>query len=324
MIGINELSKSKNIERILDENNCPVARMRLFSEGIQTNNRILQYEPITSDKGCLACGNCIDNCPVVRDKLGYVFPQNLRSSMSLENIVNVECRRCYACVRACPQVSKTVKEYAIGFRRGEKITHVFTAALIFFLAATGIFMFHYQDIIPNWQRHVIKTAHSFAGILLLLSPLLYFLLDRSHLKRALNKVFRYSNEDIVWLKNFWLYLKEPKRQPLPAWQEFNTYHKFWFAYLLIVVPLLGFTGIINFFGGVGAKTLLFGISLWVHSFFAFTTDILVITHIYFKFIRFFFRDISDVVKSTQKNKNLHFPFLYDPKSSSTPKASILK
>ena len=119
--------RSRNLERILDGNNCPVARMRLFSQGIQTNNRIFLYESITGDKGCLACGNCIDACPVVREKKRFVFTQNQRTSMALENIVNEECRRCYACVRACPQVSKPTKEFVMGFRRVEKFIHAFTA-----------------------------------------------------------------------------------------------------------------------------------------------------------------------------------------------------
>jgi cytochrome b subunit of formate dehydrogenase len=316
MQSMHALAKSEILERILDENNCPVARMRLFSQGIQTNNRILIYEPVTGDRGCLACGNCVDACPVVQDKQRFVFTQNQRTSMSLENIVGPECRRCYACVRTCPQVSKSAKEFVTGFRRGEKVVHAYTATLIFSLAASGIFMFHFKEILPGWQQLVFKLAHTFTGFLLFLAPLLYFYLDRSHMKRALRNVFRFGPEDLVWLKNFWIYLKSPGRRSLPSWNEFNTYHKIWFSYLLTVVPVLGLTGIINWVGEETAGPIVFGFSSWIHFLFALTMDLLILTHIYFKLFRHIFRNISDMRVSYQKSGSLHYPFLYDPKSDS--------
>ena len=314
--------RSRNLERILDGNNCPVARMRLFSQGIQTNNRIFLYESITGDKGCLACGNCIDACPVVREKKRFVFTQNQRTSMALENIVNEECRRCYACVRACPQVSKPTKEFVMGFRRVEKFIHAFTAVLIISLAATGIFLFHYKEVIPGWQQFSLRMLHSFVGILLLSTPVLFFLLDRFHFKRAVANSFRFGQEDIAWVKDFWRFLKSPRRHPLPNWKEFNTYHKFWFAYLLTIVPLMGLTGLINLVGEPAAGAVLFTISSWVHTIFALMTDLLVLMHLYFKLLRHIFRNIADMGSSYQKHGHFHFPFLYDPRSRRRDKAAL--
>lgn len=315
-----DFSKSSNLERILNNNDCPVARMRLFSQGIQTNNRIFLYEPIAGDKGCLACGNCIDACPVVREKKRFVFTQNQRTSMSLENIVNTECRRCYACIRACPQVSKPTKEFALGFRRAEKFIHAFTATLIFLLAATGIFMFHYKAVIPGWQQLGFRAFHAFAGVLLISAPLLFFLLDRSHFIRAIKNSFNFGKDDLVWLKDFWRYLKSPGSNPLPSWKEFNTYHKFWFAYLLTIVPVLGITGIINLIGEPAVGSALVGFSSWVHAFFALMTDLLVLTHLYFKLLRHIFRNIVDMGNNYQKTGNFHYPFLYDNRSVYRKKA----
>jgi cytochrome b subunit of formate dehydrogenase len=291
--------------------------MRLFSEGVQVNNRILAYAAITNDKGCLACGNCVDSCPVARERRSYVFAQNMRTSMSLENIVGSECRRCYACVRACPQVSKSVKEYVTGFRRGEKVVHAYTATFIFLLAGTGIFMYHFMDFLPSWQQFGMKSMHTIAGFLLLMAPLLYFFLDRSHLRRALQKVFRYSSEDLDWLKSFYAYLKNPVRNSLPPWIEFNTYHKLWFAYLLIAVPAFGVTGIINLLADESSGSLLYSLALQTHILLAFATDLLVLVHIYFKVVRTIFRNISDMVKSYRTKGDLHFPFLYEAKSGNT-------
>ena len=308
MTSLEKLSKSQILTRLLDNPPSPVARMRLFSDGIRTNNRIVEYEAITGDRGCLACGNCIDACPVVREKRRFVFLGNQRTSMSLETIVGEECRRCYACVGSCPQVSKTTKEYVLGFRRGEKIVHAATATLIFCLAASGIFLYHYREVIPQWQQTMLGGFHVIAGIFLLLMPLLYFFLDRHHFKRALKNAFHFEKSDMDWLKTFWAYLRKPGRNPLPDWREFNPYHKFWFSYLTVMIPVLGISGLMVLFLGEGAH-----FSAGLHSFFALTVDLLILLHLYFKLIRRIFRDIADVVSTYRSEGHLHFPLRYDPK-----------
>lgn len=310
--------KSTNLGRILDENNCPVARMRLFSQGVQTNNRIHANETVTGDKGCLACGNCVDACPVVREKQRFVFVQNQRTSMALENIVASECRRCYACIRACPQVTKSVKEFSLGFRRAERFVHQYTAVLIFLLAATGIFMFHYGVHIPVWQQQGLTLMHAFAGFFLVAAPLLYRLLDRPHFTRALTNSFRFGKQDLTWLKAFFNFIKGPQKNPLPCWKEFNTYHKFWFSYLLLAVPVFGLTGVINLMGEsiVGQTWATAG--YWLHTVLAMMTDALILVHIYFKLLRHIFRDLLDMSSYFQKERSFHYPFSYRPKSGKTP------
>jgi len=285
MSDLRTLSKAANLGRILDENNCPVARMRLFSQGIQINNRIYAYETITGDKGCLSCGNCIDACPVVREKKRFLFVQNQRTSMALENIVGLECRRCYACIRACPQVEKPVKEFSFGYRRAEKFVHAYAATLIFLLAATGIFIFHYGAIVPGWQRLSVMGVHAFLGFFLLAAPILYFLLDRPHFVRALSSSFRFGREDLNW-----------------------------FSYLIVVVPVLGLTGLINLMGeSVVGQTLVVS-SNWIHALFAMITDALILIHLYFKILRHIFRNIREMGMYFQKKRSLHYPFSYDSKS----------
>ncbi len=310
MTSLRQLSQSSILPNILDGNNCPVARMRLFSQGVQTNNRIVNNESVAGDKGCLACGNCVDNCPVVRDKQRFVFIQNQRTSMALENIVGADCRRCYACVRACPQVSKTTKEFVAGFRRGEKLVHAYTATLILTLAATGIFSFHYKEFLPGWQPVLFIGTHILAGCLVLLAPVLYWMLDRGHFKRVLTNSFHFGAADKVWLKEFSAYLWRPGRRPLPAWTEFNTYHKIWFVYLTVVIPLLGVTGILNLIGMEQNCPAVAEISYGIHVLFALTTDLLVLTHIYFKLLRHLFRNISDMGRSVKQGAGLDYPFLY--------------
>jgi cytochrome b subunit of formate dehydrogenase len=313
------LSKATTLSRILDESNCPVARMRLYSQGIQTNNRIYAYEAVTGDKGCLACGNCIDACPVVREKKRFVFVQNQRTSMALENIVGPECRRCYACIRTCPQVTKPVKEFSLGFRRAERFVHNYTAVLIITLAATGIFMFHFGEDISVWQQRALAVTHAFFGFFLLIAPLLYWLLDPAHLKRAIANSMRFGRQDLTWLKEFRNFIGRPQSHPLPCWTEFNTYHKFWFSYLLSVLPLLGLTGIINLMGESLVGPAWAAAGDWIHLSLAMITDLLILTHIYFKILRQVFRNMYDLSTYYQEKGSLHYPFSYDPKSASKSK-----
>lgn len=314
MISLKKLSKSKNLKRLLDENNSPVARLRLFSEGVRTNNRMVENEPVTGDKGCLACGNCVDSCPVIKEKNRFVFNSNRRTSMFLENSVGDECRRCYKCVQVCPQVSKVTKEFVAGYRRAEKVVHVFVAALIFSLASSGVFCYHYKELIPPWQHSALMAFHTIAGILLLFMPVLYYFLDRDHMKRAIKNSFTFDSRDLDWLKVFGKYIFQPGKYHLPPWQEFNTYHKFWFSYLTIVIPILAITGLASLL--LGEKTwLLFNL----HALLALSVDLLVITHLYFKLIRRIYRDTKDLGVSFFKRKDLQYPFLYGSEAGNRDK-----
>lgn len=309
MTSLENYTRSKILTRILNTANSPVARMRLFSEGIRINNRTVEYEAVTGDRGCLACGNCVDACPVVVEKRRFVFSGNQRTSMQLETIVGEECRRCYRCVRACPQVSKNTKEFVWGYRRGEKIVHAGVATLIFMLAATGIFLYHYREHIPQSQQTFFGALHVIAGICLIAMPFLYFLLARKHLRRALRNSFTFSRNDVGWLMDFWRYLRNPSGKPLPNWQEFNTYHKLWFSYLTVMIPVLGITGLTVLLLGENAD-----VSVSLHALFALTIDMLIILHLYFKLIRRIFRNTVDIAKSYKRDGHLHYPFSYASKS----------
>jgi len=68
---------------------------------------------ITGDKGCLACGNCIDSCPVLRKDPARLQKTEQRTSFALEACVGEDCEQCYSCVLACPQVDTAYKDYIV-------------------------------------------------------------------------------------------------------------------------------------------------------------------------------------------------------------------
>ena len=79
---------------------------RLHSEG----------RDLSSDKGCIACGNCVDSCPVLRREPERLEKTAQRTSMALESIVGEDCEQCYSCALACPQTDLDIKQYIVDKR----------------------------------------------------------------------------------------------------------------------------------------------------------------------------------------------------------------
>ena len=112
----------KVLDFILDEKQPPVARCRLLSTGMKPYHRLALAEvDVAGDKGCLACGNCIDSCPVLRRDPDRLVKTSQRTSMALETTVGEECEQCFACVLACPQVDVGIKDYVVATRVPEVI-----------------------------------------------------------------------------------------------------------------------------------------------------------------------------------------------------------
>jgi len=107
--------QTKNVaDDILDTKFPPVARFRLLSRGVEPYHRLdLREDSIDFDQGCLACGNCIDSCPVLRREPDRVDKTEQRTSMALETLVDEDCEQCYSCLLSCPQVDTELKDYVV-------------------------------------------------------------------------------------------------------------------------------------------------------------------------------------------------------------------
>jgi cytochrome b subunit of formate dehydrogenase/NAD-dependent dihydropyrimidine dehydrogenase PreA subunit len=303
---------TKLLDFLLDENRSPVARMRLFSVGVNENHRLLAEEQVMGDRGCMACGNCVDACPVVKDKSRFVFIQNQRTSMALENRVADECRRCYSCIRACPQVSKPMKEYAAGFRRGEKIVHFLTAAIILSLAFTGILLSHYRGILPSPEETLLRYGHRLMGGLLMIIPLLYLVLAKRHLARFLLRVFEWSRVDFEWLKSGLRHLTDPRANPKPYMGEFNPGQKVWYLYIvLIMMPVLSVTGVLLLFGRESLGSALFDRAMLTHMGVAMASDLLLFVHVYIKYFRKWGIFCFELISAFAKHGHVFYPFVHE-------------
>jgi ferredoxin len=120
MPGIKDDSEKEPINKeiadtLLKTKEPPVARFRLLSKGMEPYHRIYiqSDDVITGDKGCLACGNCVDSCPVLRKDPKRFEKTEQRTSFALESCVGEDCEQCYSCVLACPQVDTAYKDYIV-------------------------------------------------------------------------------------------------------------------------------------------------------------------------------------------------------------------
>jgi ferredoxin len=129
MASITELApplsaaKRCTIDQLLEIKEPPVARFRLLSRGMEPYHRLnLPAEPdITGDKACLACGNCVDSCPVLRREPQRLAVTDRRTSFALETTVATDCELCFSCLLACPQVDTEIKDYVVDEKIPETI-----------------------------------------------------------------------------------------------------------------------------------------------------------------------------------------------------------
>ena len=307
------LTKSHLRDLILDLNQTPVVRMRLFSDGINQNTRLFLHETAIGDRACLACGNCVDACPVVKDKHRFVLIQNQRTSMALENIVATECRRCYNCIQYCPQVTKENKEYAASYRRGEKVVHMLLACTILLLAATGITSLHYHDILPAFEAAVLDISHRALGIVLIILPVVYYIVDKRHLFRLFRKVFVWTKNDIQWIKDLFKHVRDHKKHPMPYTGEFNTGQKAWYLYITCMIPFMSITGLmlsLEFYDKTDSGYIT---TQQIHMAVALITDILLFIHIYLKYLRKWAITVYDIVRVFIEKHHLNYSNLYEKK-----------
>lgn len=114
--------KRRVLDTILAIKEPPVARCRLLSKGMEPYHRLIVDgdSELAGDKACVACGNCVDSCPVLRREPERRLKTVQRTSFSLENTVAEDCEQCYACILSCPQVDTNIKDYIVD----EKVVEV--------------------------------------------------------------------------------------------------------------------------------------------------------------------------------------------------------
>ena len=244
MPGLNSLPQDRKIiSTILDTAWSPVAKLRLLSAGISPNHLLENTDGIVGQKACIACGNCIDACPVVLRERDDIDLQIHRTSLHLETIVDNSCLRCYACIKACPQVDRSLKLYADSHRFTEWLVHWWMAIAYVLTAATGILLNHFKN---DWSAQfatLITAGHKIGGIMWLLSPFLFYFFDRYHFNRTWEAIMSLSKKDVVWWLDFIKSVFSKAQRPFEG--EYNPGQKTWYVLILGAMLVLGITGVVR-------------------------------------------------------------------------------
>ncbi len=264
---------------ILDTVHPPVARFRLMSLGMSPALRTESFQEVVGDKGCLSCGNCVDACPVMARRFGPIVIPNMRTSMALEHLVADQCQRCFACIRACPQTDRGLKEFALAYRRGEKVTHALLASAFLTLSLSGIAMFHFREAWPEAVIHALGLLHRIAAPMLAITPLLYLWLDRGHFGRRLRQIFSWGRADAEWLRQWGRTIRSRGRVTFPAFGETHPGRKAWQLCLGAALLVFAATGSALWIGEGTLGKSLFQRVTWVHSRTAMVMDVWVAIHL---------------------------------------------
>lgn len=294
------------INSILDTAWSPVGKFRLISGGISPNNLLEGGDDVAGQRSCIACGNCVDACPVVARKMNRVDLQVDRTSLHLEQIVDDECIRCYRCVNSCPQVDGKLKIIATRHRMTEKVVHWWMAIGYLLLAATGIAMNHFGQTWNDFFFMLVSVAHKCGAVMWLLSPFLFYYFDRYHFNRMMKAVFSIGKQDWIWWKQA---LKKGFSKEKQIFEgEYNPGQKYWYIILFLTMTVLGVTGIIRWvWEGTVAAELMASLIL-IHVIFAYVIDVNFAYHFGRKFlsrlIQWFRRNskdtVSDVIMTDEK------------------------
>jgi len=281
--GLKTLPQNREmINSILDTAWSPVAKFRLLSSGISPNNLLDGGEKVVGQKECIACGNCVDACPVVLREVGRVDLQTERTSLHLEQIVDDACLRCYRCIQVCPQVDPKLKILAIRHRMTEKVVHWWMALGYLILATTGIALNHFREMWADQFIFLVSIFHKFGAVMWLASPFLFYYFDPYHFKRTMKAVFSFSRKDKEWWAQAFRSVFKGEKRPFQG--EYNSGQKYWYLVVLSTMTVLGITGIIRWFGEGSIDFGAINVLIWIHIIFALIIDLNFAYHFGRKFL----------------------------------------
>ncbi len=274
--------RTEILDEILDRVHPPVARCRIISNGLAQSHTLNVSEDISGTRACLSCGNCVDACPVVACKpAGTMF---VRTSMLLEHVVGEECRRCYQCVAACPQVNRAMKEYVRAFRRIERVSHWELLVSYLVLMVTGILINHWGKGLPADLRYAFGVAHRVFAAGLFLAPLLLLLFDRHHFLMAMQRALAWTSGDLAWVRDAWAWLRSLGKEGALTRGAYNPGQRLWYLYVPAAITTFAITGAVKWLGSDVVGTVAVETATLIHVTLAVVTDILLVLHVYLKLV----------------------------------------
>ncbi len=93
---------------------------------------------------------------------------------------------------------------------------------------------------------------------------------------------------------------------MPYKGEFNTGQKAWYVFICVMIPFMTLTGLILVYGFKAEHTSFYVNIKLGHMIFALTTDILLLIHIYLKYLRNWGVKIIAIIKTYREKRHLNY------------------
>ena len=164
----------------------------------------------------------------------------------------------------------------------ERLGHWVHAFTYVPLAVTGFVIFApwFVNFAQGSSGQTFRLLHRVFAILLGLMPIIYALMEPKRLVMHLKENFRFTREDIGWLKAAVPYYVLGRHVDMPPQPRFNTGERLNAVTIIIGTVLFGLTGFVMWFGRGVIPPVWFQIAVIVHDLTAIVTFAMFIVHFF--------------------------------------------
>jgi formate dehydrogenase subunit gamma len=164
----------------------------------------------------------------------------------------------------------------------ERLGHWVHAGTFIPLAITGFMIFApwFKQITHGSAGQTFRLTHRVFAIVLGLMPIIYALVEPKRLVMHLKENFRFTREDIGWLKAAIPYYVLGRHVEMPPQPRFNTGERINAVAIIIGTVLFGLTGFVMWFGRGVVPPIWFQLAVIVHDLTAIVTFAMFIVHFF--------------------------------------------
>jgi formate dehydrogenase subunit gamma len=164
----------------------------------------------------------------------------------------------------------------------ERLGHWVHAVTYIPLAITGFIIFApwFANLVQGGAGQTFRLVHRICAILLGLMPIIYAVVEPKRLVMHLRENFRFTREDIGWLKAAIPYYVLGRHVDMPPQPRFNTGERLNAVTIILGTVLFGLTGFVMWFGRGFVPPVLFQLAVILHDLTAIVTFVMFIVHFF--------------------------------------------
>lgn len=150
------------------------------------------------------------------------------------------------------------------YRKPTRILHWSLAALFVVLFGSGLVIFCFPGAAISGSSW-LHSMHRVAGIVFIILPLLYLLINPKAAWRGIKLAFVWGADDLEWVKAAPEYYYLHDERAMPPQGFLNTHQKAWWLAAIVLGPVLAITGVLLWAFEASAATQFYQLMLFCHS-----------------------------------------------------------